>query len=339
MGISNLLSDVVESICSSIKDPFEVISSEDMLHRFEVFNKEVADMIIDKKKDGVDYDWREEYMVLGSDVKSLFPSMTRDNTAKAVRKQAEKSNIKWQNIDSKWLRLYIHLNRHLCSNLEPVKHLLPTRRKGRRGAEPGLGSFECTRRYITDEYLKEGKMVKSFWVWPDKEPTEAEMKILMAIMLEVSIKFFYDNFVYSFGGKNFVQSSGGPIGARLTMAMSRLVMQQWWEDFDKILSGSNIDCKMRAIYVDDGRMIIKKLQKGARYCNVQKKFIMKVDCQEEDADLTRESISEREFRKAMCDVSEDLEFTTETEKEFKNGRLPTLSFQMWSEKASNRYSY
>ena len=182
-------------------------------------------------------------------------------------------------------------------------------------------------------------MVKSFWVWPDKEPTEAEMKILMAIMLEVSIKFFYDNFVYSFGGKNFVQSSGGPIGARLTMAMSRLVMQQWWEDFDKILSGSNIDCKMRAIYVDDGRMIIKKLQKGTRYCNVQKKFIMKVDCQEEDADLTRESISEREFRKAMCDVSEDLEFTTETEKEFKNGRLPTLSFQMWSEKASIRHSY
>ena len=104
LGISNLLSDVVESICSSKVDPFEVISSEDMLHQFEVFVKEVASELEENK----DYDWRNNWMVMGSDVKSLFPSLTKEKTAKAVRAQAEKNDIKWTNIDSKWLRLYIH---------------------------------------------------------------------------------------------------------------------------------------------------------------------------------------------------------------------------------------
>ena len=38
LGISNLLSDLVESICCSVNNPYEVISSEDMLARIEEFN-------------------------------------------------------------------------------------------------------------------------------------------------------------------------------------------------------------------------------------------------------------------------------------------------------------
>ena len=38
LGLSNLLSDLVESVCSSIREPYEVISSEDLLSRFEEFN-------------------------------------------------------------------------------------------------------------------------------------------------------------------------------------------------------------------------------------------------------------------------------------------------------------
>jgi len=32
VGISNILSDIVESICNSVENPYEVISSEDMLN-------------------------------------------------------------------------------------------------------------------------------------------------------------------------------------------------------------------------------------------------------------------------------------------------------------------
>ena len=103
LGLSNLLSDCIESIANSVEHPYEVISSEDLLSRFEQFNCEVAKEIeID-----ADYDWRKEWQLIGSDVVSLFPSLSADRTALAVRKQAEKSPIKWENFDDKWIRLYI----------------------------------------------------------------------------------------------------------------------------------------------------------------------------------------------------------------------------------------
>ena len=36
-----------------------------------------------------------------------------------------------------------------------------------------------------------------------------------------------------------------------------------------------------------------------------------------------------EVSKLMNDINEDLKFTTETEEEFENRRLPTLSFEIW----------
>ena len=46
---------------------------------------------------------------------------------------------------------------------------------------------------------------------------------------------------------------------------------------------------------------------------------------------TDEKCTENEMRKAKCDVSEDLIFTTETKTDFKKKKLPTLSFEMWCE--------
>ena len=160
-------------------------------------------------------------MLLGSDVVSLFPSLTAINTAKAVRAQAIKSSIIWENIDTKWLLLYIHLNRNLSSDLSEVEHLLPVKRKGKKGPEPGMSSEECLKRHLEPIY-DDGSL--SSWTWP-KEPTSQEINVLMSILLEISVRFFFQNFVYTFGNQAFLQSSGGPIGARITMAAARLVMQ------------------------------------------------------------------------------------------------------------------
>ena len=90
LGLSNLLSDLVESLCLSVNDPFEVISAEDMLAQFEEFNRDIEEKIAAEPE----YDWRRDYLLLGTDVVSLFPSLSAENTAHAVRKQAERSQIK-----------------------------------------------------------------------------------------------------------------------------------------------------------------------------------------------------------------------------------------------------
>ena len=41
----------------------------------------------------------------------------------------------------------------------------------------------------------------------------------------------------------------------------------------------------------------------------------------------------------MNAINPDLEFTIEKEKDFENERLPTLGFELWSEKERIRHSY
>ena len=117
LGLSGLLSDIIESLCLAMNDPFEVISSEDMLAEISEFNDKVKREI---EKDE-NYDWRDEYVLLGTDVISLFPSMSAERTGEAIRKQVERSSIKWEEIDEKWLTLYIRLNRDLSYKYEEIE--------------------------------------------------------------------------------------------------------------------------------------------------------------------------------------------------------------------------
>ena len=88
------------------------------------------------------------------------------------------------------------MKRDKSSDLTNIDHRLPCKRKGKRVPEPGVHSSECIKRYL--EYVYEDGEVSS-WVWPDKKPTKDEVNLLMAAMLEISIVFFFDNFMYTFG--------------------------------------------------------------------------------------------------------------------------------------------
>ena len=125
--------------------------------------------IEEKMKIDPEWDWREYYLLLGSDVKSLFPSLSTKRTARIVREQTEKSNINWQNIDERWLCLYVHLNRDKCLNLRDIIHLLPYRTPGRRGPEAGMGSIEARKRHVK-------KSGEGNWTWPEKKPNEKKNK-------------------------------------------------------------------------------------------------------------------------------------------------------------------
>ena len=41
----------------------------------------------------VECDWRKDYVLIGSDVVSLFPSLTAENTVRAVKNQILKREI------------------------------------------------------------------------------------------------------------------------------------------------------------------------------------------------------------------------------------------------------
>ena len=170
---------------------------------------------------------------------------------------------------------------------------------------------------------------------------EDQTKELLSVALEIAVKFFWGNFAYTFGGQDFLQDDGGPIGARLTMCIARLIMQEWSECFSKILSDNKIAELLKGIYVDDGRSVVSKIENNTRYCKIARQFLKdeKWAIDDELNGVTREARTVMEIREVMNSINKDLEFTTELESDFENLRLPTLSFEIWSDKSGIRHSF
>ena len=196
-----------------------------------------------------------------------------------------------------------------------------------------MGSTECDKRHlnIDDD--------SSDWDWPNLPLDEIEIRTLLGRAMEIAVKFFFTNFTYTFGGDIFIQMFGGPIGARLTMCLARIVLQQWREEFSIIIEKSELRELLSKIYVDDNRSIIKIVRPGLRFIEEKSEFVFKQEWVEEDEKMSDKERTMREVLKAMNSVNIDLKFTMEHESDFGNERLPTLSFEVWSEKEGVRHSY
>jgi hypothetical protein len=152
---------------------------------------------------------------------------------------------------------YCAENRKLCGDLSEVENVLPWRRKsGKGGVEPGMQNKEM-------KLKKRGMEIIS--KFPAAKPTEEQKKILLSRMAEIGVRVLWSNFTYEFGGEIFLQMEGGPIGARVTMAASRLVMQEWAEGFREILDKSGVTVDSQNGYVDDARQNTDLMIRGARY--------------------------------------------------------------------------
>ena len=79
------------------------------------------------------------------------------------------------------------------------------------------------------------------------------------------MRVIFENFNYKFGGNTYQQASGGPIGARVTMAAARLVMQDWGFQVRATLELAKMEVAMLSGYVDDVRKGATSLRLGQRF--------------------------------------------------------------------------
>ena len=111
------------------------------------------------------------------------------------------------------------MNRKYTSSLKNLWNILPWRRKVK-GTAPGMKSKEIN--------SKDGN-VEMQWSFPKRQPTPEQIREIQARSAEIATRFLFENFCYKFAGDTYLQSSGGPIGARVTMAAARIVMSEWGE--------------------------------------------------------------------------------------------------------------
>ena len=268
----------------------------------------------------------QELCLLALDVSALFPSMSAKRTGEIVRKRIQCSPVNPEGFDWRVGAVYIVMNKHLTSQIGDLWKVLPYRRK-QKGTAPGMTSKSMK--------SKNGKLEEQ-WVHKTKEVTRSQKMEIIGRCAEIAIRTVFENFAYSFGGKIYLQLEGGPIGARLTMACARLVMQDWGLQYQDILKEAGHLITLFRIYVDDVRQISTVLEDGSRYDLASRKIIRTEEAAVEDRKRRQEGESAdakmvRILLPAMNSINPDLTFTTELAEDFADRRIPTLDFKMWLE--------
>jgi hypothetical protein len=133
----------------------------------------------------------------------------------------------------------------MTSGVEEVRRLLPRRSK------EGTKVESITMKNKEIQGIEADTEVE--WTFPACMPTKEERRILFGKTCDKGVKVLLDNFIYSWDKKTYLQKSGGPIGARVTMAASRLVMYNWGLEYTQILIRSDLDLRLFGIYLDDVR--------------------------------------------------------------------------------------
>ena len=186
-------------------------------------------------------------------------------------------------------------------------------RRGSRGVRPGVRGEGPMGRVPGDQEQ---------WRFPKVVLSEGEKKDLIATVVRIATEFMFRNHIYSFGGKMYKQSKGGPIGLRGTCAIARLVMCMWNSKWIQKMEKSKVRMELAMRYMDDGRAFLFPIKAGWRWGNGDLVYCKKWEC--EDKELSPVEITRRVLHGTMMEVEEFLRFTMETEDDFALGWLPTL---------------
>ena len=176
-----------------------------------------------------------EYMIVGTDVEALFPSLTDLESARVAREAVETSDITFQNIDVAAALQYLRIN----------------------GGDDYIN--DCGFKRIAPRWLGPrpdlltvgGDSMNEVNKWTKMKTTlnDHEIRLVIARVVETAVLVCINTHIYSFGPNLYVQCTGGPIGMRFTASLASIVMKEWDKAWIKLLKRENIDFDMFIRYV------------------------------------------------------------------------------------------
>ena len=277
MRLSNLVSDVLEEVVAhdSMTDIL-CDSTEDMLSRIEqtnvLWNQDACPseggigdndlgMESDKIKESAHNKemFTDKLVVMSEDVEALYPSITHNDTMCAIEELMKRSSVT-MDVDWKEMSKYIAVNGGISPANGRIQQFIPVPSNQNRLGRPRTNTFLSQ----TDE---------SKWRWNNQcEPDNSEIRELFTVMIMKVVSFVMKNHIYSFDGKVYRQTKGGPIGLRLTGVLAKIVMIEFGRRWKELTSELGIYVPLDAIYVDDHNIATREVKPGVRY-NSDRRYI------------------------------------------------------------------
>ena len=262
-------------------------------------------------------DFTTPMVTIGSDVVSLYPNLDVDKVVVRIEDEIRRTKMEFSNIDYLEATRYLALNwsQEECKKSK-LRRVLPWRRK-KRGTRPGITGSGPMGRTRGDQEQ---------WEFPQIKLEDWEKREIVACVIRIAVEVMFKKHYYTFGGRTFHQRSGGPIGLRGTCGVARVVMQIYDRKFMGKLEELGIKIHKMVRYMDDTRTLLPPVKTGWRW--VEGKVLFCKKWEEEDKQLSGIERTRRVLAGIMGEVEDYLEFTTESEKDYQDGWLPTLDFAM-----------
>ena len=308
--IMNGAADIIAQSSTS-----ECDSTEDMIAAMEKTNEEIKTQ---KIKDTV---------AVSTDVKALYPSITKKEGGAIVRKMMLESEVVVKGFDWKEAALYLTLvlkddDPELVKIKEDIPDVMPTRKKTG-GMQPGITTAEVRRPFSDD------KNAKSRFKYGSREPTEQEKRRLLAECVRVVVVTMMENHAYSFKGEAHLQEEGGSIGERFTQALARLVMLDWDQRFLQLARANNIEILMYKRYIDDANEVLRAIAPGMRWSEETKTMEMNEDLIQDDLQVPADARTVQEVVKMGSSISSMIQLTGECPTRSPEEKMPVLDLSVW----------
>ena len=169
------------------------------------------------------------------------------------------------------------------------------------------------------------------WRHPNRDPTQYEMKDLLAAATAIGVQGCFNLHTYQFGGATYHQQGGSPIGVDLSGDVAELEVVDWTNMLMEVLKDNKVITDEDIIYVDDVREILPSINRGWYYETQSKKFLYEPNLHQlEDTKgntPTRKTL--QEMGKVYNSLKPHLKFTLEYTEDFPNKRLLTLDCEIW----------
>ena len=327
--LSNLLSIILNRATDSMGAKTECMSTEEALSGLLDCNRRIkAGALGDKAKDAI---------IMSMDVKSLYPSMKKEEVCPVISRTLEKlmyeGTFQIEEVDIHEVGKFLYITKSKAQLEElGIMEAMPERSVGRNapGRKPGPAYWESD--YVTDSQKKrdrdnEGEAAKKDkWV-RGREPSKRQECRMVAHMIGDAVWVAMSNHMYRFDGQYYHQSNGGPIGDELAQAVARLYMVWWDGEFlDRCLS-LHIEIPFYMRYVDDTDQLTIPQPPGTRYRGGR----LEIDPELRAIDATRPAdiVTAELVQQVANSVSRIIEVTVDVCSNHEDRKMPVLDTKQW----------
>ena len=278
----------------------------------------------------------EGTMVMSMDVDALFPSMTLEDVLETVMELFLSTELLVRVEDDRLLAQYLVL----MLSKEEIEERGLSRQMPRRTVEeeertvrrvPGIAYLDNDT-YISRVRGRQQKKPK--WIWDDwVAPTSSQRKVMVALMMREQIKMVFTSHLYTFGGRLFLQASGGPIGLDLSEVVARALMRRYNRQLSSTLSRLNIKPVLHKCFVDDLDLATSKLSLSTNLWRDEAGELVLVHQpgveggQEEEEQHTAKILLEV----ANTIMPNSIQMKIDIPSNYDHKRLPILDMEMWVE--------